>query len=125
MVSPLDRKLLRDLWRMKLQSAAIALVIAVGVLLLVHIQGLGGLSTLSETSEPTQIARLVGYLAIGALLQLIATFSAAESTRSIGDAAENLAEHHNAQVEKRRSVEAPRDVAERAVRPSVGASPQS
>jgi hypothetical protein len=103
----------------------ILLTYAVGVLLLVHIQGLGGLSTLSETSEPTQIARLVGYLAIGALLQLIATFSAAESTRSIGDAAENLAEHHNAQVEKRRSVEAPRDVAERAVRPSVGASPQS
>ena len=34
MVSPLDRKLLRDLWRMKLQSAAIELVIAVGVLLL-------------------------------------------------------------------------------------------
>ena len=31
MVSPLDRKLLRDLWRMKLQSFAIALVIAVGI----------------------------------------------------------------------------------------------
>lgn len=97
----------------------ILLTYAVGVLLLVHIQGLGGLSTLSETSEPTQVARLVGYLAIGALLQLVAAFSAAESTRSIGDAAEILAGHHNAQVEERRRV------AERAAGPSAGASPKS
>ena len=31
MVGPLDRKLGRDLWRMKTQAFAIALVIAVGV----------------------------------------------------------------------------------------------
>ncbi|MGK0274548.1 MAG: hypothetical protein ACI9N0_000925 [Ilumatobacter sp.] len=103
----------------------ILLTYGIGVLLLVHIQGLGGLSTLSETSEPTQIARLVGYLAIGALLQLVATFSAAESARSIGDAAEILAGHHNAQVEEHQRVEAPLGVAERAVGPSVGASSQS
>lgn len=40
MVSPLDQKLLRDLWRMKTQSIAIALVIAVGVMLLVMMDGL-------------------------------------------------------------------------------------
>lgn len=40
MVSPLDRKLGRDLWRMKTQAAAIALVIAVGVLMLVMMDGL-------------------------------------------------------------------------------------
>ncbi len=84
---------------------SILLTYGVGVLLLVHIQGLGGLSTLPATSELTPIVRLVGYFAIGALLQLVGTFSAAESTRSIGDAAEILAEHHNAQVEERRRVE--------------------
>ena len=49
MVSPLDRKLLRDLWRMKLQSAAIALVIAVGVLLLVMMDGL--VNSLEQTRQ--------------------------------------------------------------------------
>ena len=91
----------------------ILLTYAVGVLLFVHIQGLAGLSTLSETSEtsetsePAQVAQLVGYLAIGALLQLVATLSAAEATRSLNNAAENLAADHNAQVDKYRSVEVP------------------
>jgi hypothetical protein len=98
----------------------ILLTYAVGVLVFVHVQGLAGLSTLSETSEPAQ---LVGYLAIGALLQLVATFSAAEATRSLSQAAENLAAHHNAQVDKRRSVGPLRVAAERAVGPSVGAPP--
>lgn len=40
MVSPLDRKLGRDLWRMKGQALAIALVIALGVLMLVMMDGL-------------------------------------------------------------------------------------
>ncbi len=39
-LSPLDRKLLRDLWRMKGQALAIALVIALGVLMLVMMNGL-------------------------------------------------------------------------------------
>lgn len=100
----------------------ILLTSAVAVLLLVHVQGLAGLSTLSETSEPTQVARLAGYLAIDALMLLVATFSAAESTRSMSNAAENLAGHHNAQLDKHRSVDAPLVAAERTVGPSVGAS---
>lgn len=40
MVSPLDRKLGRDLWRMKGQAFAIAVVIALGVLMLVMMDGL-------------------------------------------------------------------------------------
>ena len=40
MVSPLDRKLFRDLWRMKTQSLAISLVIAVGAMLMVMMNGL-------------------------------------------------------------------------------------
>lgn len=47
MVSPLDRKLLRDLWRMKGQAGAIGMVIAVGVMLLVMMSGLT--ASLGET----------------------------------------------------------------------------
>lgn len=46
-MSPLDRKLLRDLWRMKGQATAIGAVIAVAVLLLVMMTGLD--SSLTET----------------------------------------------------------------------------
>ncbi|MBN1478357.1 ABC transporter permease [Candidatus Sumerlaeota bacterium] len=46
-MSPLNRKLLRDLWRMKGQAVAIGAVIAVGVLLLVMMTGL--VTTLDET----------------------------------------------------------------------------
>lgn len=46
-MSPLDHKLLRDLWRMKGQALAIGAVIAVGVLMLVMMTGL--VSSLSET----------------------------------------------------------------------------
>ncbi|SEO36234.1 putative ABC transport system permease protein [Salinihabitans flavidus] len=47
MLSALDHKLLRDLWRIKGQAAAIALVVAVGVLLLVMMSGM--LNSLEET----------------------------------------------------------------------------
>jgi len=46
-VSPLDKKLGRDLWRMKGQAIAITLVIAVGVLMLVMMDGL--VNSLDET----------------------------------------------------------------------------
>ena len=48
-LSPLDYKLVRDLWRMKGQAVAIALVIAVGVMLLVMMDGL--VNSLSETKR--------------------------------------------------------------------------
>lgn len=47
MVSPLTHKLLRDLWRMKGQAMAIGMVIAVGVGMLVMMQGL--VTSLNET----------------------------------------------------------------------------
>lgn len=47
MVSPLNRKLMRDLWRMKGQVCAIGLVIALGVMLLVMMDGL--VNTLDQT----------------------------------------------------------------------------
>src|SRR6056297_2944293 len=46
-MTPLNRKLLRDLWRIKGQAIAIGAVIAVGVLLLVMMSGL--VSSLEET----------------------------------------------------------------------------
>ncbi len=46
-MSPLNRKLLRDLWRIKGQGAAIGAVIAVGVLMLVMMTGL--VTSLDET----------------------------------------------------------------------------
>ena len=49
MVSPLDRKLLRDLWRMKGQAIAIGLVMALGVLMLVMMDGL--VNSLDETKR--------------------------------------------------------------------------
>ncbi len=48
-MSPLNHKLLRDLWRIKGQAGAIALVVAVGVSLLVMMSGM--LSSLQDTRE--------------------------------------------------------------------------
>ena len=48
-MTPLNRKLLRDLWRIKGQAFAIGLVIAVGVLMLVMMSGL--VNSLNETKR--------------------------------------------------------------------------
>ena len=48
-MSPLDHKLLRDLWRTRGQAAAIGAVIAVGVMLLVMMSGL--VASLTETRD--------------------------------------------------------------------------
>ncbi|MFX0546522.1 FtsX-like permease family protein [Roseovarius sp. S1116L3] len=48
-MSPLDHKLLRDLWRMKGQAGAIGAVIAVGVMMLVMMTGLT--ASLTETRD--------------------------------------------------------------------------
>lgn len=49
MVSPLNHKLLRDLWRMKGQATAIGAVIGVGVMMLVMMTGL--VASLTETRD--------------------------------------------------------------------------
>lgn len=48
-MSPLDRKLFRDLWRIKGQAIAIGLVIAMGVMMLVMMTGL--VASLTETRD--------------------------------------------------------------------------
>ena len=77
---------------------------AFGVVLLVHLQGLGGLSTIQETSDPTDLARIGGYLAIGALVQLMSTMAVTEACRSMTRAALHEAEHHNMLVDQRAAV---------------------
>lgn len=49
MLAPLDRKLLRDLWRIKGQASAIGAVIALGVMTLVMMTGI--VTTLEETKQ--------------------------------------------------------------------------
>ncbi len=49
-LSPLDRKLLRDLWRIKGQAGAIAAVIALGVMTLVMMSGLVNTLELTKTA---------------------------------------------------------------------------
>jgi putative ABC transport system permease protein len=48
-MTPLDRKLIRDLWRMKGQAIAISVVIAMGVMLLIMMDGL--VNSLEETKQ--------------------------------------------------------------------------
>jgi hypothetical protein len=89
------RQLLRILW-------------AIGVVLLVQVQGLGGLSTADASVESTQVARLAGYLAIGAMLQLLAMFAAAGAMRALTDATTHVAMRHNSLVAGGRQTEASR-----------------
>ncbi len=72
-----------------------------GVVLLVHIQGLGGLSTIDHATASDRFGHLAGYLALGALVQLMATMAVTDGCSSISDAAEHEAEHYNMLVEQR------------------------
>jgi hypothetical protein len=71
-----------------------------GVVLLVYIQGLGGLSTISDSTEDVHYGRLAGYLALGALVQLLSTLAVTDASRAITDAATREAEHHNLLAEQ-------------------------
>ncbi|MEP6298838.1 MAG: hypothetical protein ABJ382_16050, partial [Ilumatobacter sp.] len=51
------------------------LTFAVSAVLLIHVQGLGGLPTIVEITEVDRFGRLAGYLALAALLELIATIA--------------------------------------------------
>ena len=81
---------------------------AIGVVLLVHVQGLGGLATADATVESTQVARLAGYLAIGAFLQLLVMFAAAGAMSAMTDTTNQVALRHNALVEQRQQTETSR-----------------
>jgi hypothetical protein len=61
----------------------------IGVAYLAHLQGLGSLSTIDETSDPEQWGRLGAYLMIGGLIQVLGTLSANEAARAIEDGTEH------------------------------------
>jgi hypothetical protein len=73
-----------------------------GVVLLVYIQGLGGLSNILSNLDDAQYGRLAGYLFLGALVQLIATLAVTDACRAITDASEREAEHHNLLADQHR-----------------------
>ncbi len=83
------------------------------VVLLVHVQGLGGLSNIPDTATSTEIGRLAGYLAIGALIQLCSTLAVTEGCRAMSRACEHEADHHNMLVDQRITTHRPDRVASR------------
>ncbi len=74
-----------------------------GVVLLVYIQGLGGLSNISSNAEDANYGRLAGYLALGALVQLVSTLAVTDACRAITDASSREAEHHNLLADQHRN----------------------
>ncbi|MGB0113098.1 MAG: hypothetical protein WBP59_07735 [Ilumatobacteraceae bacterium] len=79
----------------------IRITYVLGVVLLVHVQGLGGLSTIQETADTAEFGRLAGYLMLGALVQLLSTLAVTAASQSITMATEHEVEHHNMLVAQR------------------------
>ena len=79
------------------------IVYALTVVLLVHVQGLGGLSRLPDSITTTDIGRLAGYLAIGALIQLCSTLAVTDACRAQSRSCRHEADHHNMIVSQRTS----------------------
>lgn len=83
-LGPLDRKLARDLWRMRLQALAIAFVVAGGVA--VHLLSVGMLSSLQETRRAYYERYLFADVwapAIRAPQRLIADLRAVEGVQAV------------------------------------------
>ena len=76
-----------------------------GVVLLVQIQGFGGLATLQEEADVDRFGRLAGYLALAALLELIATITVADASGIIGEASRAVTEKHNFLAEQRSRID--------------------
>jgi hypothetical protein len=83
----------------------IRMTYAYAVILLVYTQGLVTLSDLTETVTNFEFGRLAGFLGLGSVVLLLSTLAVTEACSSIGNAAHNEAQHHNALVEQRRVIE--------------------
>jgi hypothetical protein len=66
-----------------------------GVILLVHVEGLGGLSTVNVLGDADGLGRTAGYLLLGALVTLLATLAVTGACSSLQDACEHEVDHHN------------------------------
>jgi hypothetical protein len=93
----------------------IRMVYVLAVVLLVHVQGLGGLSRLPDSVTTTEIGRLAGYLLIGALIQLCSTLAVTEACHALSRACRHEADHHNMLVDQRAAADS-RALAAAAVR---------
>jgi hypothetical protein len=91
------------------QRTPLRIVYALAVLMLVHVQGLGGLSRLPDSLTDTDIGRLSGYLAIGALIQLCSTLSVTEGCHALSRACRHEADHHNMLVAQHAAVSSRRE----------------
>ena len=76
-----------------------------GVILLIHTQGLAGLSTLDTAASADQFGRIAGYLSLAALLQLLLTLTITEASDLIAHGARHEADQHNFLAEQRREVD--------------------
>jgi hypothetical protein len=61
----------------------------IAVIFLAHLQGLGSLTTIEETDDPSKWGRLGAYLMIGGLIQVLGTLSANEAARAIEEGTEH------------------------------------
>ncbi len=95
------------------------LVYVLAVVLLIHVQGLGGLLRLPDSATTTEIGRLAGYLAIGALIQLCSTLAITEACQALSRTCRHEADHHNMLVDARRAA------ADGAARPTAEAATPS
>jgi hypothetical protein len=86
-----------------------------GVVLLVYTQALGGVTTMDDTTD-TDVGRLAGFLALGALIQLLSTLAVTEACRTIEEGAERQADEHNALLDQREAA-ARRNAADEAAAP--------
>ena len=95
---------------------------AFGVVLLVYVQALGGVSTIDQTDDTTELGRLAGFLALGALIQLLSTLAVTDACRVIETATEREAAAHNALVDQREAI-AQRAATNPAQRPASSQEP--
>ncbi len=77
------------------------IVFVLAVVLLVHVQGLGGLLRLPDSATTTDIGRLSGYLAIGALIQLCSTLAVTDACSALSRSCRHEADHHNMLIDAR------------------------
>lgn len=77
------------------RRSPVRIVYALGVVMLVYVHGLGGLSTLGDVAETDRFGQIAAYLALGALILLLSTLAVTEASSAITDACEHEAEHHN------------------------------
>ena len=69
-----------------------------GAAIMLYAQVQGGLTGLGDEAD---VGRFAALLALGAVMQLLATLAVTEACRTIGQATHRMAEEHNAMVERR------------------------